>query len=118
MVHVDDVADAVVFFCGDARKNGKGIFILSDDLDMPTILELTGAPSNSPGKRIRYTIPLRLLYLAALAGSAGGVSFFNLRRLTQLTNEARFSSARIRQIYPEWPRAGSRDAVRNFAAGK
>ena len=118
MVHVDDVADAVVFFCGDARKNEKGIFILSDDLDMPTILELTGAPPNSHGKRIRYTVPPRLLYLAALAGSAVGISFFNLRRHAQLTNETRFSSARIRQIYPEWPRAGSHDAARNFAAGK
>lgn len=115
LVHVDDVADAVAFFSSDLRKNNQGAIILSDDLEMSTVIDLLSASFQARGQNTHYIVPNVLMHLAAALGSAGGISLFNQRRFRQLTNRARFSSSMFRGIFPEWPRVGSRLAVRQFA---
>jgi len=115
LVHVEDVADAVSFFCGVQNEHGGGAFILSDDLDMPTVISLLSAPPDSGAKRRHFLVPKTLMDMAAAIGSFAGIPGLNRRRLRQLTNRARFSSSRLRGLFPEWPRVGSRAAVRQFA---
>jgi hypothetical protein len=116
LVHVEDVADAVSFFCGVQSEHDSGAFILSDDLDMPTVISLLSAPTVSGAKRRHFRAPKTLMSMAATIGSVAGIPGVNRRRLRQLTNRARFSSSRLRELFPEWPRVGSRAAVSQFSA--
>lgn len=110
MVHVNDVAGAVLHLCreplpGVARKE----FILSDDIllrDAIPIIERSLLRSR-PSRRI----PDFLLSAAAGAGSALGLQIFNRKRYALLNNTARFSSDRFRALLPTWPVCGSASAI-------
>lgn len=114
LVNVEDVADAVGYFCAERDENGKGVFILSDDLDMPTVMDLLSGSSIARDQRKHILVPPLLIRAAAAFGSLAGIPFFNLRKFRQLMNRSRFSSSRLRALFPEWPRSGSRNAVCQF----
>jgi nucleoside-diphosphate-sugar epimerase len=112
LVHVEDVADAILHVCKHSPDEGAE-YILSDDVPLSACLELLCAELKRSGYCFR--LPRSLVHLAAGAGSLLGLEIFNTRRLAILGNRARFDAGRFKQLCPEWPRTGSRVAISNFA---
>lgn len=117
LVHVEDVADAILEACRNPQAYlNYSAFILSDDMTMPSVLDTLAAAISAPATRVR--VPDFLMRLTAEFGTFANLKSFNRGRYAQLKNRARFDSARFRRKCPGWPRMGSRQAVVDLAQSR
>jgi len=112
LVNVEDVADAILHICAHPPDGGAE-YVLSDDVPLPSCLELLAAEVRRPA--FSFRIPRSLMRTAASVGSLMKMHVFDTRRLAILENRTRFDAGRFKKIHPDWPQIGSRAAISEFA---